>query len=696
MIDKRFTDPTYLRTIHDGLLSGVLHKDNASALPISIVGMYEEALPPAYNIYERKKFLEFFAVWALLKKEVSSSFVLPLVDGWAEEDVLEYIRLYSKWFNSPIIGKYVLYHERLRTFILQKISTIQFMDCLEAIIKTCERAIDLKLNDEWEDYSLEWLTHYLYLDAIIRDCGGERLFRISRNEKFWNRQIEISQGFNWSKNSIQYTITYNSKYDKGACKLDYHNLLKIENKSTLLLNALINSSIVEFNDETIQQIDSILLNNEYDAQRMYIFIIIKMHGLITSNKDEDYIIKYIKKLIKILKKVKLIEFSRLGFHDVIPLKYFSIVYDYFLDNNIDTSDLIANDYELDLYNSGLYMPSKTSEHLFNKYYESSGAVYPLIPENLIPSLREIYAIIPTIDYLSILTLDDLKSILKLNGFTSDEIKSEILLLPLVFNNLIESNNNFHIIQRDWLYSVGHLFDNTSEALSLITAMLNCASSKELNSNKILEYIKQVVNGLAIEKYDRDIIVALILDYLNIEFKEDFLKHFLNDILISQFSIAVQPYIEDQKHQVLIDLHWSDPQWRNVYKDVLTPLMYSLYCEEAEGIMSKTPPYIADENEILSKSKLDVTSVDAREYLLDDFGQSYKRKYRSIESAVSVQKINWESILTFLKGIDSTTLFIIMHKIFLHDLVYKSKSQNYLPIDVMDFYHLDWINKLNKL
>ncbi len=694
MIDKRFTDPTYLRTIHDGLLSGVLHKDNASSLPICIVGMYEESLLPAYNVYERKKFLELFAVWALLKKEVSSSFVLPLMDGWAEEDVLKYIGQYSKWFNSPINGKYVLYHERLRTFILQKISTIQFMDCLEAIIKTCERAIDLKLNDEWEDYSLEWLTHYLYLDAIIRDCGGERLFKISRNEKFWNRQIEKSQGFNWSKNSIQYTITYNSKYDKGACKLDYHNLLKIENKSTLLINALMNSSIVEFNDETIQKIDSVLLNNEYDAQRMYIFIIIKMHGLITSNKDEDYKIKYIKELIKILKKVKLIEFSRLSFHDIIPLKYFQIVYDYFLANNLDVSDLVANDYELDQYQNGIHLPSETSEHLFNKYYESSGAIYPLIPENLVPSLREIYAVIPTIDYSSILSLEDLKSVLELNGLASDEIESEILVLPLVFNNLIESNNNFHIIQRDWLYSVGHLFDNTSEALSLITAMLNCASSKELNSNKIWEYIKQVVNGLAIEKYDRDIIVALILDYLNIEFKKDFLKHFLNDILISQFSIAAQPYIEDQKHQVLIDLHWSDPQWRNVYKDVLTPLMYSLYCEEAEGIISYTTPDIADENEIILKSQLDFKSVDAKEYLLDDFGQSYSRKYKSIVSAVSVQKINWESILPFLKGIDPTTLFIIMHKIFLQDLVYNTKSNKNLPIDVIDFYHLDWIKKLN--
>jgi hypothetical protein len=84
-------DPTYLRTIHDGLLLGTLHKDNASALPMGLVGIYEEALPPECNVNERKKFLEFFAVWALLKKEVSAAFVVAILEGWTEEKVLDYI-----------------------------------------------------------------------------------------------------------------------------------------------------------------------------------------------------------------------------------------------------------------------------------------------------------------------------------------------------------------------------------------------------------------------------------------------------------------------------------------------------------------------------------------------------------------------------------------------------------------------------
>ena len=127
------TDPTYLRTIYDGLLSGTLHKDNTSALPAGLVGIYEEAIPPASHVKEKQKFLEFFSVWALLKKEVSALFVSQLL-GWPEEQVLDIISNHSKWFNSPTSGKYALYHERLRSFILQKISHAHFTVCNVLII----------------------------------------------------------------------------------------------------------------------------------------------------------------------------------------------------------------------------------------------------------------------------------------------------------------------------------------------------------------------------------------------------------------------------------------------------------------------------------------------------------------------------------------------------------------------------------
>lgn len=52
---QNFTDPTYLRNIHDGLLSGSVHQDNASALPQGLVGMYEDAIVHLFNQRDDKK-----------------------------------------------------------------------------------------------------------------------------------------------------------------------------------------------------------------------------------------------------------------------------------------------------------------------------------------------------------------------------------------------------------------------------------------------------------------------------------------------------------------------------------------------------------------------------------------------------------------------------------------------------------------
>jgi hypothetical protein len=210
---RHFIDPTYLRTINDGLLSGAMHKDNASALPVGLVGMYQEALPSAANVKERKKFLDFFAVWALLKKEVSAEFVVLLLEGWTDENVIEYLGKYSKWFNSPVSGKYVLYHERFRTFVLQKISRKQFEERNNAIIHQCQLALKEGLNNEWERYALEHLSSHILIKAM-ESSDGSALKALAYDTSHWNRQIEISKGFEWSKSMLNDMMLWASKYDE--------------------------------------------------------------------------------------------------------------------------------------------------------------------------------------------------------------------------------------------------------------------------------------------------------------------------------------------------------------------------------------------------------------------------------------------------------------------------------------------------
>ena len=143
----KMIEPTYLRTIHDGLLSGAIHKDNASTLPIGLIGIYEEALPPTSNVNERKEFLEFFAVWALLKKEVSAAFVAEVL-GKPEKEILHYIYTYSAWFISSDSGKYQLYHKRLKLYLLQKLGKSEVSKLQNKIITRLEQAIEENKADE--------------------------------------------------------------------------------------------------------------------------------------------------------------------------------------------------------------------------------------------------------------------------------------------------------------------------------------------------------------------------------------------------------------------------------------------------------------------------------------------------------------------------------------------------------------------
>ena len=93
-------DPTYLRYIYDNLIKGSVHPDNASELPDGLIGLYEEAFEENFPILQRQKLLKRFALFALLKKEVSANFVAEVLEE-NETEILEFINSYTSWFNSP-------------------------------------------------------------------------------------------------------------------------------------------------------------------------------------------------------------------------------------------------------------------------------------------------------------------------------------------------------------------------------------------------------------------------------------------------------------------------------------------------------------------------------------------------------------------------------------------------------------------
>ena len=196
-------EPTYLRYIYDGLIKGSIHPENAAELPEGLIGLYEEAFDEKQPVQLRRQLLERFAIWALLKKEVSAQFVAEVLNQ-SEEDIQEFIATYSAWFNSPESGKYQLYHERLKVYLLQKLSEGEVRSLHEKLISRLERAIEEQKADEFEWYGLEFLGVHLGVPGIKN--GDVRLFKLGRNSDFESRQVEMSEGFEWTKSHYKKCI----------------------------------------------------------------------------------------------------------------------------------------------------------------------------------------------------------------------------------------------------------------------------------------------------------------------------------------------------------------------------------------------------------------------------------------------------------------------------------------------------------
>jgi hypothetical protein len=203
-------EPTYLRYIYDGLIKGSIHPENAAELPDGLIGMYEEVFDERTSVVERQKLLQRFAIWALLKKEVSAAFVAEIL-GETEDDIQEFISTYSACFNSPESGKYQLYHERLKVYLLQKLSEGEVQTLHEKLIARLEQAIEEQKADEFEWYGLEFLAGHLVVNSNI--IQGSIIFEnkilvLVNNEEFRERQYFLSTSFDWTYTLIDLTKEY--------------------------------------------------------------------------------------------------------------------------------------------------------------------------------------------------------------------------------------------------------------------------------------------------------------------------------------------------------------------------------------------------------------------------------------------------------------------------------------------------------
>ena len=447
---KKYTDPTYLRTIHDGLNSGVLLKGNATSLPIGLVGIYEDAIPLKSSVNERKKFLDFFSVWALMKKEVSLEFVIPLLEGWTEEQLLDYIAQYSKWFNSPVSGKYQLYHERLRVFVIQKISHKQFAACNDIIIKQCQNALQLQNGSEWERYALEHLSKNLLLPSIEQGNSDE-LKKIAYNTTHWNRQIEISKGFEWSGQMLNEMMLWASKYNDDEViecalnKVDLH--YQEQNDASRIIELVANNDI----ETALQRIESFGGNDKEGLQRKFIlYMLCLMELTLLESKNKPFSKDATEKLLKHLDDNLPVDHSVLNWNDFFPSYLcLSVLIDLIkIGVNVECvfKRTVQYNFKKLLLNDFNYRHYIKNFKLFENYVKTNEDNFNRRVEDFISELFRFKADDEMIEILLTVFPDKndylLKELLIINFKTNSIIKSEAL-----FDKIIDTASKFIVIDK---------------------------------------------------------------------------------------------------------------------------------------------------------------------------------------------------------------------------------------------------------
>ena len=276
-------EPTYLRYVYDELGRGSLSSDNASSLPHGFIGLFEKEFTSDIPLSRRSSTLKRLCLWALLKKAVSSEFVSEVLKE-NTDSTKALIDTYSKWFNSPEPGKYVLFHDRLRSYLIQKLSDHEAQEINEQLIAYLEQSLESSIGEESELYALEHLSTHMAVESQL-DNNYERLHDFVNREDLWPRQIKVSNEYKWSQAGIQYGIMEGARrHDEVRSLVSTINSLKIHQ-----LEQSDYESIIEFifSGEYILAINRL---EKIDIHLRYKLSMLLIHDLtIGGLKDEIFV-----------------------------------------------------------------------------------------------------------------------------------------------------------------------------------------------------------------------------------------------------------------------------------------------------------------------------------------------------------------------------------------------------------------------
>ena len=289
-------EPTYLRYVYDGLDKGSINSNNPTSLPIGFIGLFEDEFPSSMPLGERMYLLNRLAIWALLKGPVSIEMTTEVLKE-EPDSTKALIERYSKWFNTPEPGKYVLYHDRLRTYLLQKLSDFEINELNEILIEFLESALEKVDGSEAELYALEYLSSHMAVESKLGN-KYERLNDFANQETLWSRQVTISKEYKWSQQAVQHSIK------EGARRHHEMNTLSSTVNSVKLMQEEENSA---------NQIMNLLNEGDYttalkralffSGEKLITINLLMINELLINEKQPDvYKLKVYKEIIEIIKK----------------------------------------------------------------------------------------------------------------------------------------------------------------------------------------------------------------------------------------------------------------------------------------------------------------------------------------------------------------------------------------------------------
>jgi len=289
-------EPTYLRFVHDSLSQGTLNAENSASLPHGFIGLYEQEFSQNIPLDKRQSLLHLLAIWALFKGPVSAKMAADIVKT-EEERMKKLINSFSSWFNSPETGKYQLYHERLRVYLLQKLSEQEIQNLNESIITFLEFEIEQKKTNETEYYALAHLHNHMALESQM-GFNYERLHNYVNNKGLWKRQIELSKGFAWSQNAVQQGIK------EGARRNHEMNTIRSTVNSVKLMTQEQNSAEDILNLLNEGDYETALKRAEtWEGERQFKLYLLFIHELtIGKSREADFRKEACKEVLEAIEK----------------------------------------------------------------------------------------------------------------------------------------------------------------------------------------------------------------------------------------------------------------------------------------------------------------------------------------------------------------------------------------------------------